>query len=315
MNYKTLYEKELSNPDTNFFILDTKGSGVKHDDADFIKYSWRTNKFGLVNVGDLFIYRRPGKASETGKFYFFGAGKIETIASAFDTKGEVDDEKRVNGAITKPLPFVNDIHPEDLEDFDWHFKDRKPDTWMYFFNQYGMNKIDREDFIALMDIAEDGIDSDYDNTAATEALQDIQNENYHAEDEKSAAARRSKQSVFSNKVKNNYGNTCALCGIQTKSFLIGSHIIPWAKRKDIRLDPSNGISLCVMHDKLFDSGYITLNADLKVVVSDAVNQDPSLQAITELIKGKKLRKPKKSPPKKEYLDYHREKVFEKFLNK
>lgn len=313
MNYKSLYEEELSNLSTQFFIFDTKGSGAKHDDADFIKYSWRTNKFGLVKPGDLFIYRRPGKSSETRKFYFFGAGKIETITPALNTCTEVDDETRVNGVINKPFPFVNNIHPDELEDFRWSFKERKPDTWMYFFNQYGMNKIDKEDFMALMELAEGDIDIDYDNEAATEALQDIQNENYHADDEICESKRRSKQSVFSNKVKNNYGHTCALCGIQTKAMLIGSHIIPWATRKDIRLDPSNGISLCVMHDKLFDTGYITLSSQLKVVVSEAVNKDQSLKAVTDLIKGLKLRKPKYSAPKEEYLKHHRKKVFESFL--
>ena len=311
MNYKNIYEKELNNSGTNFFIIDTKGSGVKHDDTDFIKYSWRTNKFGLVKPGDLFIYRRPGKASETGKFYFFGAGKIETITSAVDLGVDVDDDTRVNGAISKPFPFINNLHPDDLENFKWTFKARKSGSWMYFFNQYGMNKIEREDFIALMELGASGIE--YDHEAATEALQDIQNENYHADDEKSEVNRRSKQSVFSNKVKNNYGNTCAICGIQTKSLLIGSHIIPWATRKDIRLDPSNGISLCVMHDKLFDAGYITLSSENKVVVSDVVNTDLPLKAVTDLIKGIKIQRPRKSPPKEEYLSYHRNHIFEKFL--
>jgi len=313
MDYKKLYEKELSDTSTNFFILDTKGSGVKHDDADFIKYSWRTNKFGLVNPGDLFIYRRPGKASETGKFYFFGAGKIETITSAIDSGIEVDDKTRVNGAITKPFPFIDNLHPDDLEEFNWTFKNRKLDTWMYFFNQYGMNRIDRDDFIALMDLAESDIDLEYDNEAATEALQGIQNENYFVDDQKGEAPRRAKQSVFSNKVKNNYRNSCGLCGIQTKALLIGSHIIPWATRKDIRLDPSNGISLCVMHDKLFDTGYITLDTKLRVIVSEEVNRDPILKTITDLIKGSKLSTPKIFPPKEEYLIQHRKNTFEKFL--
>jgi len=313
MNYKNLYEKELSHPSTNFFILDTKGSGVKHDDADFIKYSWRTNKFGLVNPGDLFIYRRPGKASETGKFYFFGAGKIETIVSAIDSGVEVDDETRVNGAIKKPFPFIDNLHPDDLNNFRWRFKERNPDTWMYFFNQYGMNRIDREDFVALMDLAEGNSDNEYDNEAATKALQNIQNGNYHVEDQKGEAPRRAKQGVFSNKVKNNYRNSCGICGIQTRSLLIGSHIIPWATRKDIRLDPSNGISLCVMHDKLFDAGYITLDKNLRVIVSETVHRDPVLKTITDLIKGSKLTAPKKSLPKEEYLIHHRENTFEKFI--
>lgn len=316
MNYQSLFKNELNKVETNFFIFDTKGNGVKHDDADFIKYSWRTNKFGRVSPGDLFIYRRPGKASETGKFYFFGAGKVESIIPALESNKD-ENKTRVNGYITKPFPFITDLHPEDLENFVWNFRERKPNTWMYFFNQYGMNQIDRKDFIALIELANTNTntntESDYDNEAATVALQSIQNGIFFVDDEKGSAPRRSKQTIFSNKVKNNYGNACAICGIQTKSMLIGSHIIPWRIRKDIRLDPSNGISLCVMHDKLFDSGFITLDAHLKVVVSDLVTKDPSLKAVTDLIQGIKLKRPKSSPPKMEYLEYHRNYVFQGFL--
>lgn len=313
MNYKNLYSTELNNPNTKFFILDTKGSSAVHDDVDFVRYSWRTSKFGLVKPGDLFIYRRPGKASETGKFYFFGAGKIEDITPSLDISKKNNDKTSVNGTITKPYPFINNIHPEELEKFNWHFKEKQQGSWGNFFNQYGMNKIAKEDFVSLMELAENDIKIDYDNNAATEALQNIQTKNYYVDDIKSESTRRSKQIVFSNTVKNNYRNKCAICGINTKTLLIGSHIIPWATRKDIRLDPTNGISLCVMHDKLFDAGYITFDSQLKIIVTEIVNNDPSLKKITDLIKGDKLCKPKSFPPNQEYLEYHRKKIFEKFL--
>ena len=67
-----------------------------------------------------------------------------------------------------------------------------------------------------------------------------------------------------------------------------------------------------MHDKLFDAGYITLDSNLRVVVSDEVNTDPILKSITDIIKGKKLSRPKESHPKEEYLKHHRENTFEKF---
>ena len=68
-----------------------------------------------------------------------------------------------------------------------------------------------------------------------------------------------------------------------------------------------------MHDKLFDAGYITLSSENKVVVSDVVNADLPLKAVTDLIKGVKIHRPRKSPPKEEYLNYHRNQVFESFL--
>jgi hypothetical protein len=52
---------------------------------------------------------------------------------------------------------------------------------------------------------------------------------------------------------------------------------------------------------------------LRIVISNEVNTDPTLKAITDLIKEAKLSKPKKSPPKEEYLKHHRDIEFEKFL--
>ncbi|EKO5149299.1 HNH endonuclease [Vibrio fluvialis] len=172
-----------------------------------------------------------------------------------------------------------------------------------------MNDVHKEDFLNLLALSDGDIQFDYDNEAATDALQHIQTGNYHAEDEKVEGKRRSKQQVFSNQVKSNYGNCCAICGIKTRAFLVGSHIIPWSVRKDIRLDPSNGIALCTLHDKLFDQGYITLDKGLKVVVSDKANGDQALKVFTDLINGAKLRKPKKFPPKNEYLEFHRTEIF------
>lgn len=82
MDYINLYKEELSIIAAKYFILDTKGPGA-HGDADFIEYQWDLDKYQKVREGDLFIYRRPGSASEiSGQFYFFGAGwigKIEKI--------------------------------------------------------------------------------------------------------------------------------------------------------------------------------------------------------------------------------------------
>lgn len=68
MRFTELYKEELSQKTTRYFIFDTKGADPKHGDVDFEKYLWQTNRFGLVRTGDLFLYRRPGKASETKRW-------------------------------------------------------------------------------------------------------------------------------------------------------------------------------------------------------------------------------------------------------
>ena len=179
-----------------------------------------------------------------------------------------------------------------------------------------MNKIDRSDFVGLLELSNhDGSDYEYSPDIAKEALQDIQKEDYFAEDNEGLTKKRTKQNVFSNKVKSNYKNKCAICSISTKSFLVGSHIIPWSKRKDIRLDPSNGICLCSFHDKAFDKGYITINSELKVVVSDKFKGDSVLLHELSKIKGSKIKEPTNNKPKEEFLLYHHDKIFESFLKK
>ena len=74
MNYKEFYNQELENPNTKYFILDSNGIDFTEDE-DFVKYVWEKRKFNKMNVGDLFIYRRPNRGSKNNKFYFFGNWK------------------------------------------------------------------------------------------------------------------------------------------------------------------------------------------------------------------------------------------------
>jgi len=39
--------------------------------------------------------------------------------------------------------------------------------------------------------------------------------------------------------------------------LIASHIVPWSKDKQNRLNPRNGLCLSALHDKAFDRGMIS----------------------------------------------------------
>ena len=71
------YKKEILDLNTKFFILTT--GKKEHRDKDFEIYTWNTKKNNKVKEGDLFIYRIPQKVSLSNQFYFFGAGKIESL--------------------------------------------------------------------------------------------------------------------------------------------------------------------------------------------------------------------------------------------
>lgn len=78
-------------------------------------------------------------------------------------------------------------------------------------------------------------------------------------------------SEFSRKVKYNYNYKCCFpgCEINDERFLVGSHIERWADNVKKRGDISNGLCLCVFHDKALERGlyYITGNYKIKIIES------------------------------------------------
>lgn len=297
-----IFSNELANSDTRYFILDTKGAAHTYADVDFEQYHWETFKFGKVREGDLFVYRRPGKASENGQFYFFGAGRI----------GKISGDKSVVCKIEEPIAFEKFLYQDDLESYQWHWKARTRSDWMHFFNQYGMNQTSKEDFLHLLKTGvhfESQIDEEEAQERST-ALQAIQKGHYAVEDNIAEVKVRAGQSAFANQVKANYGEKCAICGISTRAFLRASHIVPWSIDKQNRLNPANGICLCVMHDTAFDKGFITLTNSLIISLSTKLSSDAELMKILSPLANLKIKKPKKFVPNKNFLQYHRVSIFQ-----
>ncbi|WP_393964442.1 HNH endonuclease [Exiguobacterium sp. S22-S28] len=61
---------------------------------------------------------------------------------------------------------------------------------------------------------------------------------------------------------------CELCGLDVRELLVASHILPWALSDESQKDdPDNGLVLCVMHDGLFDKGFISFASDGRLLVT------------------------------------------------
>ena len=77
------------------------------------------------------------------------------------------------------------------------------------------------------------------------------------------------QKAFSDAVRSNYDHHCCFpgCGVRHDCFLVGAHIARWADHEDLRGDPSNGLCLCLMHDRAFERGLFTISSDLRVAVN------------------------------------------------
>lgn len=135
------------------------------------------------------------------------------------------------------------------------------------------------------------------------------------EDVASESKRRKGQDYFRRMILANYGGRCALTGIDVPQLLLASHIIPWSDKthKQERLNPCNGICLSALYDKAFDQGLITISPDdYCVVLSSALRENETKEYYDkhfDCIKGQKLTLPTEYLPSREFLAYHRDKVF------
>ncbi|MHB9315005.1 HNH endonuclease [Fusobacterium polymorphum] len=115
---------------------------------------------------------------------------------------------------------------------------------------------------------------------------------------------RVNQSIFREHLLKKY-HTCCLCKVENQALLIASHIKPWAaSNADEKLDVENGLLLCPNHDALFDGGFITFDNDGKIVISSRLSQID--RTFTNVIPTMKINLSEKN---KEYLEYHRKKIF------
>ncbi|WP_438965711.1 HNH endonuclease [Flavobacterium sp.] len=127
-----------------------------------------------------------------------------------------------------------------------------------------------------------------------------------------AVKTRVNQSVFRQMVLANYTTKCAITGIDIPELLLASHIMPWSKNEEHRLNPENGICLSALYDKAFDKGIIGINQNYEVILSSTLKQKKNtefFQTHFAPIENQKISEPKKYLPRKEFLEYHLDTIF------
>lgn len=300
--------QNVNNPNTKFFIFDT--GRIEHRDIDFEIYTWNKHAYNIVEPGDVFIYRRPTKASENGKFYFFGAGQIKDIREVDLRDQNYKKEGDLEATISNPIIFEkfiyqDELHPSQLNDT----RRQKSDSWEHFFNNYGMNQIPKEVFTFLLDSGMNGIEQDdaHPNDVRVELHQRVLRGNYKVSNTEATVQTRGKyQKIFRDQILLNYDFKCAITGIKTQSLLTAAHILRWADNENERLNPKNGICLSSLMDDCFEKGLITIDENYKVQLSDNVKKDNELYEHLKKYAGMRIRLPKYSDlrPSKEFLDMH-----------
>ena len=122
---------------------------------------------------------------------------------------------------------------------------------------------------------------------------------------------RVNQNFFRSTILSSYNQKCCITGLPLPKLLVASHIVPWNKNKEERLNPRNGLCLNALHDKAFDNGLITVSTDYKIIVSGNImnSRDTIIKKYFADFHNKKISTPDKFHPKREFLEYHNNNIF------
>jgi len=121
---------------------------------------------------------------------------------------------------------------------------------------------------------------------------------------------RVNQQFFRKMILSTYDYRCCITGLSIEELLIASHIVPWAKDKINRLNPSNGLCLNALYDRAYDRGLISFSDNYKLLISENI-RDAEFEnsAFFVQYEHRKMYLPKRFLPNKEFIAYHRNNIF------
>jgi predicted restriction endonuclease len=116
------------------------------------------------------------------------------------------------------------------------------------------------------------------------------------------------QQFFRQTVLASFNYRCCITGNPIPELLRASHIASWKSHPEHRLNPQNGLCLAATQDAAFDRHLITLDEDLRIVLSKRLKDHFSNQSLKENFQpfeGKKIECPEKFEPDQSFLEFHR----------
>jgi predicted restriction endonuclease len=121
------------------------------------------------------------------------------------------------------------------------------------------------------------------------------------------------QEYFRDVVLNNFGGRCGITGIPLRELLVASHIVPARTHPQERLNVRNGLCLSRLHNAAFDSGLITFDEGLRLVISSRLETSFPQKALAENFHayvGEPLKLPEEALiPEAAFLEEHRRNIF------
>lgn len=120
------------------------------------------------------------------------------------------------------------------------------------------------------------------------------------------------QAFFREAILSSYESTCCVSGLRIPECLIASHIIPWSQSEALRTNPTNGLCLSATFDRLFDTGFLTISQELRVVVSKKLlrARDEKTDDLICRYHGQTIIPPHRFFPDPNHLAWHMENVFQ-----
>ncbi len=156
--------------------------------------------------------------------------------------------------------------------------------------------------------------AEYENQSIENKYSDILKDmNLKGEEKVREVKTRVNQSVFRQIILNVYSTKCAISRIDIPELLNASHIIPWSKNEKERLNPSNGICLSKLYDAAFDKGLIGIKTDFTIILSPKLMNHKNADYFEKhfgCLESFKIKLPERFPPKKEFLEYHLDTIFQ-----
>lgn len=120
--------------------------------------------------------------------------------------------------------------------------------------------------------------------------------------------RRLGQDFFRRTVLVSYNHRCCITSTPIPALLSASHIVAWSADRTQRLNPRNGLCLAKTQDAAFDRHLITLDEDLRVVLSKSIRDHFTSESVRmnfQPYEGKRIDLPHRFTPDAVLLNRHR----------
>jgi predicted restriction endonuclease len=236
-------------------------------------------KVSMIRKGDLIIHLRGTRprAFFTGYSIAADDGGITEERPEF-VEDRYSDTKFYRASLTNYIEF-----PEPIN-LDYVFKFREEELVKYLKTNNG-KKIDKLNLFYVLQNHKlqclNGAyfsDIDYDLLYILFKDTTIQNKNGEPQplpssiqtaDRCAMTKTRIGHTQFAQSIKRLYNNKCCFpgCSINDPRFLIASHIARWSDNEELRGELSNGLCLCLLHDKAFELGLFFLDDLFRVRIN------------------------------------------------